>query len=452
MEDLTYGFSSLPNPVLNNRSFRVFTGNTLGGTSSINGMQFSIPIRRTVEKWGIEGLTTASSKKFFQRVIDQIGVAVPEGNLRHKYVRNYINAARKAGFSESVDLLDDSNSRSISENRLTVDPNGFRRDSCTAYLSPTIKDKCKTNLRLVQDATVTRILLSKSRPQRAFGVDYVHSNDTQMSYPKRILARKEVIVCAGPFGSPKLLQVSGIGPAHVLRKAGVKVRVALPVGRRCQAKTVTPVDMKYTGAPLEPSMNSTLVNSEEELRKFKSGRGGLLGITPSFATGKDNRNGFISANGHTFPTVFDRNALGAACSNNVRSFGYYQIRDKNPFSTPDVQLALLTNQDDLRRVIKCLKGVKDTFQNFAPLFKSSIENPVGGEITEEWVRRTAVWNGHFVGGCPVGDVLRGDLTVRKMRQLRVVDASSLRRMPLSAGPMGSVYMIAEYMAEVIART
>lgn len=449
-EDLVESFSSLPNTALQNRSFSVFVGNTLGGTSSINGMQFSVPVAGTVEKWGIDGLTTQSSRKYYKRVIDQVGISVPKGNLRQAYVSDFISAARRAGFEESLDVLSNSNSRVVSENPLAIDAKGFRRDSCTAYLSPVISTTCNHNLRIIQDATVSRVLLSRSKPRRAIGVEYFRSNDEELSNPARMLAGSEVIVCAGPVGTPRLLQLSGIGPPEVLRKAGVTVRVALPVGQKCQARSVVPVTANYTGVALEPSNNSSLLFSQEAREIFSRGEGGVLGVAPSFAVGKDNLKGYFAANGNTFPEFADRRAFNAACMENTASFGYIRIKDKHPRSAPELQLALLSSRGDLRRLKMCTQGLIDTFRKFPPRFNLSIADPLNGEVSEQWIRETAIWNGHLTGACRVGSVLRGDLTVRKTTGLRVVDSSSLNKLPLSAGPMGSVYMIAEYMAEVIA--
>lgn len=449
-EDLVESHPSLPNTALQNRSFPVFVGKTLGGTSSINGMQFGVPIKGTIEKWRIHGLTTQSSRKYFKRVIDQIEIAVPKGNLRHEYVRDYLSAAQSAGFAEARDILSSRNSRVVNENYLSADGQGFRLDSCTAYLSHVVKGTCKHNLHLIQDATVTKVLLSKSDPKRATGVEYIRSSDDQFSSRRRILAREEVILSAGPIGTPRLLQLSGIGPPRVLRKAGVTVQVALPVGQKCQARTVVPINVNYTGVLLEPSNNSTLVFSQEARDMFDRGNGGVLGIAASFATGKDKLRGYFSVNGNTFPDFVDRQALNAGCMNNVASFGYINIRDQDPRSAPELQLSLLKNKGDLRRLMMCVQDVVGTFKEFPRRFNLSIVDPINGEVTEQFIRATAIWNGHLTGGCRVGSVLRGDLTVRKTKGLRVVDSSSLNKMPLSAGPMGSVYMIAEYMAEVIA--
>lgn len=448
--DLVDAFQSLPSSALHNRSFRIFGGKTLGGLSAVNGMQYTMPVTGTVEQFNIDGLTTENSLKYFKKAIDQIGIAIPEGNIRHEYVHDAIRAAELAGFSKTRNLLNNSNSRLINENFLAVDKQGFRRDSCTAYLSPALSGECRQNLRLIQNANVVKILLSNSKQRRAVGVEYVSPTDKALSNPKRLTATKEVIVCAGPFGSPKLLQLSGIGSPDVLRKAGVKVQVSLPVGLKCQSRAVAEVNALYPGMPLNPPMNSSIFSSEEAVQMFTEGKGGVLGVPVSFATGKDKLQGYFELNGHFFPNLVDVPLMNAACLNNVASFGHVLIKDANPFSPPEVQLSLLQRSEDLKRMMKCLNDMVVIFGNFPKRFNITIVKPLMGEVSEDFLRQAALWGGHAVGGCEVGGVLRGDLSVLETVGLRVVDASALPTMPLSAGPMGVLYMIAEYMAEVIA--
>lgn len=95
-EDLVERFTSLPTSALNNRSFTLFSGKTLGGTSSINNMQISLPVPGTIEGWGIRGLTRENSKKYYRRALNQLEVSVPVGKLRHRYTDVSIEAAKKS--------------------------------------------------------------------------------------------------------------------------------------------------------------------------------------------------------------------------------------------------------------------------------------------------------------------------------------------------------------------
>ncbi|KAI0567512.1 Glucose-methanol-choline oxidoreductase [Gracilaria domingensis] len=415
-------------------------------------MQWVAPQAGTVEQWGIDGLNTSSSQPFYKRTFNQIQFAAQTGDLRFSYAGEYLQAAAEAGYPENLDPFDDnSNTRNMFENLLAVDSKGFRRDSCTAYLTPVINTTCRHNLKLVQGVTVSKILFTESRPLVATGVEYYHTKDVNMSRKGEICARKEVIISAGPFGSPKLLQLSGLAPRKVLRRAGIKVRAALRVGVRTQSRNFISISSLYTGVPLEPANNVTLVNSTESVRMFWAGEGGVQAKGSFFANGRDKRNAYLTGTGSFSEAALGIPLLSSNCNGNVNSYGFVRVRNQNPFAKPDVQHGLLTRLKDVRRLERCLKTLVEIHRKLPARMNATIVDPVGGEISEEWIRNNAGWAGHFVGGCRVGHVLDGELRVRKTKRLRVVDSSSLRKLPTSAGPMGSVYMLAEYMADVIAK-
>lgn len=437
---------TLPGRGINNRALRVYTGNTLGGSSAMNAMQWVLPINKTVESWGIQGLTTQSSREYYRRAFEKIGFKAQTGQLRHKYAGAYIRAATRAGFPRNDNPFDVRSGRDIFENRLAVDDKGRRVDSCTAYLTPVIDGACKRNLRLVQDATVTRILF---KGKKATGVEYVKSSDKSLRNRKTASASREVLISAGPFGSPKLLQLSGIGGRNTLRDAGVTQRVSLPVGEYTQARPFVAIDSEYI-TPLEPSNNSTLLNSPSSRTKWETGGGGVLGISSFLANGRDRRDSYLTGTGSFFDANVDKKIISSSCNGNVRSRGFLRIRNANPFTTPLVQLSLFAKQWDFDATQRCLNRLREVHNSFPRIFGLQWLAPPGGVITEGYIRGNGGWAGHYVAGCAVGMVLDSELRVMGMRGLRVIDASALNRIPVSAGPMASTYMLAEYMAERIA--
>lgn len=450
-EDLTESFQTLPVQGLKNRTASLFDGKTLGGTSSINGMQLSIPISGDIEKWGIRGLNSRNIRRYLATVQKTVNFQIPKGNARHRYVKPALKAAERTGFKVTTDPFLNSNSRFIGENYLAVGKNGYRRDSCSSYLSPVIEKQCKHNLRLIQGITVTKIRLSNSKPKRAIGVHFIRSYDKSLKDVKEMRAQREVIICAGPFGSPKLLQLSGIGPPSVLRDAGVKSQVSLPVGQTVQGRVVVPIEADYNGVPLAPSMNSTILFSPKSRRMFDKGLGGPWSQAASFAIGKVGQSAYFAMNSNTFPAYVDRSAFNAGCISNEKGNGWLAIRSSSSFDKPQINLAVLEAKDrsDIQGLKKCVNLMIQIFKRYPKRFNIAISSPVGERVTEDWIRSTAVWNGHFIGGCSVGSVVRDDLRVYKTRGLRVVDASVLPNMPTSAGPISSVYLIAEHMAKII---
>eukprot|EP00177_Eucheuma_denticulatum_P001687 GFKZ01003036.1.p2 GENE.GFKZ01003036.1~~GFKZ01003036.1.p2 ORF type:complete len:197 (-),score=14.76 GFKZ01003036.1:151-741(-) len=183
---------------------------------------------------------------------------------------------------------------------------------------------------------------------------------------------------------------------------------------------------------------------------FRRGKGGVLGIASFFANGRDRRDAYLTGAGSFASEVVDVPIIASNCNGNVKSFGSLRIRDASPFTDPEVQLALLSKPGDVRRLQRCLRRLVKIHQNFPAQWNSTIIDPPGGNVTEEFIRSNAGWAGHFVGGCNVGGVLDGELRVRSTTRLRVVDSSSLRTIPDSAGPMASTYVLAEHIAEIIA--
>ena len=237
---VTESWLSAPNPGLLNNSVPVLSGNTLGGSSSINAAQWTRPAGSVPASWGVDGLTAEVADRMFARSRAQLRVDVPPLELQQTYTREILAAAAATGIMELDDPAGASQD-SIWANRLYSDPGGRRRDSFTAYLSPLLGPggACADNVRLIQGATVSKVV---TRGSRAVAVEYLATGDRDAAAGERasartIAARREVISSAGPYHSPKLLQLSGIGPAALLKERGVPLVADLPVGESAQVRT-----------------------------------------------------------------------------------------------------------------------------------------------------------------------------------------------------------------------
>lgn len=442
---------TLPNAGLGGRPSGVlFTGNTLGGSSSINGAQFYAPLRGSVERWGISGLTTDSSLPFFKRSLRTVGAAPQRGDLRSPYMDTLLSGFVNSGNPLLPDPLDNTAQKSIFENFLTFDERGFRRDSCTAYLTPVLEGVCKWNLRLVQGATVSQVLVERRgwrKRYRAAGVEYIVTNERAKR--RRVYAADEVILSSGPFGTPKLLQLSGIGPASVLNRAGVQVKVDLPVGTNTEARAFSFFPVTYT-APLDQGVNSTILNDPATRAAWEAGNGTAIGRSAFLINGRVGVDGYFSIiNSALFP-LFDTRTITFGCTVTPEARGFYRIRNNDTFSPADINFNLLGTEGDFARARRCLNSALQAVSNIPASFGAVPALP-GGVLTDDFIRQTTLWVGHYVGAAPVGTVLRPDLTVRGVHNLRVVDASAISDIPTSAGPMASVYMLAEYMSDFIRR-
>lgn len=177
------------------------------------------------------GLTSKKAAQLYSRTEAKLQVRVPPPEQQQTYVDDFLTAAAAVGFPTVADPVSRTGSSDgYWVNAMPIDDGGRRQDSCTAYVTPVLGpgNACANNLRIVQSATASKILIEGGR---AVGVEYLKT-DRPAGKQKRVMrATKEVISSAGPYGSPRLLQLSGIGPKFVLDSLGIKQLVDLPVGR-----------------------------------------------------------------------------------------------------------------------------------------------------------------------------------------------------------------------------
>lgn len=444
---ISESFLSLPNDGLSGRRVLLTTGAVLGGSSSSNAVQFVVPLEGYVRSLGIAGLSPMRAKRLYRRVYRKVGFRPQPPLVKLRYADDYLEAGRNAGFEIEDDPFRNNARLAMWNTRSSIDGGGRRVDSCAAYLNENVRDRCSANLRVVQGVTVIRVLFSRTGLSvRATGVEYVSSDDKQLQDRKVMLARKEVLLSAGPYGSPKLLQLSGIGPREVLDRVGLKTVRNLPVGVSTQSRAASGHFSAYTGVPLEPANNSTVLNSTDARQQWENGLGGVYGSSPFPMNGVVKDICYLT-NVLAFGGLLeglDEPLLASFCLGNPTSRGYICLNDSNPFSSPLVQLDLLGNREDLLRIQRCLRLVQKVHRSFPPQFKLTDLSQTSAD--EEEIRNTALTPFHYVGGCAVGSVVRSDLRVRGVYGLRIVDASVLRHIPTSAGPLSTTYVVAEHAA------
>eukprot|EP00178_Gracilaria_changii_P006436 TRINITY_DN210_c0_g5_i1.p1 TRINITY_DN210_c0_g5~~TRINITY_DN210_c0_g5_i1.p1 ORF type:complete len:536 (-),score=124.61 TRINITY_DN210_c0_g5_i1:276-1883(-) len=444
-DELLERFDSLVNPALN-RSHQVLTGATLGGTSTVSGMQWTVPLNGSVDRWHIAGLHTASAVPYFQRAYRALSVSRAAQPLR--YAADYVAAAQRAGFELSTHHLDGL-PRSVWHNRLTIDRQLHRVDACSAYLPRALSGACAHNLRLVQNVTATRLLFARAAGRlRAVGVRALQKLPDNRTRERVFVGSEQIILSAGPYGSAKLLQLSGIGPRQVLQRANVSVRLELPVGQQTQCRASIGISSVYHGVANEPVNNFSLVNDAQQRARWERGEHSVLGTPVSAANGRVAQHGYFGAS--FVPFWPDVPELYSYCHANAHARGFMHIRDNDPLSAPLVQNNLLGTEADWHHVRQCLAALMRIHRSFPARFNMSLSEPRDARVSDEWIRGKVNTGAHFVGACAVGDVLDERLRVKGVQALRVIDSSVMRELPTSAGPMASVVMIAEYMSELIA--
>ena len=237
MERYDWRYYTEPEPGLGGRRLHTPRGKVLGGSSSINGLVYVRGNPRDFDRWeaeGAAGWNYASVLPYFRRAEtraaggdeyrgDSGPLQTRYGTLANPLHAAWLEAGRQAGYPYNADL----NGRSqdgFGRFDMTVGPDGRRCSAANAYLRPAMR---RPNLAVRTHVLATRVLFDG---KRAAGVEYRRG-----AALASVAARREVIVSTGSIDSPKLLKLSGIGPAAELRALGIPVVHELPgVGENLQ--------------------------------------------------------------------------------------------------------------------------------------------------------------------------------------------------------------------------
>src|SRR5436305_8881193 len=222
-------FESEPEPELNGRTMYQPRGKVLGGTSSINGMVYMRGNPADYDEWrqrGCTGWDRDSVLPYFKKAEDQerggdefhgVGgpLRVSDHPIRWELAERWIAAAVEAGLPPNNDF---NNGTQDGAGPFQSTTNRRRRwSTAAAYLRPARR---RPNLTIATEAHATRILFDGGR---AIGIEYRTPKGLQTAR-----ARGEIVVCGGVYGSPQLLQLSGLGPGGHLQQHGIAVVQDLP--------------------------------------------------------------------------------------------------------------------------------------------------------------------------------------------------------------------------------
>ncbi|KAK8043045.1 alcohol oxidase-like protein [Apiospora phragmitis] len=253
--DTTLLYTGRAEPQIGGRKLTVPAGGILGGGSSVNMMQYTRAQRHDWDSWKAEGWSADEMIPYLKKASwletyvgpgrtdihgDKGPIAVSEGNYVAKRSQDeFIKAAAQLGYPEHVDLQDLDSNNGVQRARRFVSAEGLRSDTAHAYLHPKLKDESggnNPNLHVLVQSQVTRVLFEG---QKAVGVEYRGNPKFQQNTPvqvRSIRVEKMVILSAGTFGTPLILERSGVGDAAILDAAQVAPLVAhIPgVGRNYQ--------------------------------------------------------------------------------------------------------------------------------------------------------------------------------------------------------------------------
>ncbi len=233
----SWGWSTVPQKGLNGRSLWYTQAKVIGGGSSINAQIYTRGNRGDYDAWsddfGCEGWSYREILPYFKRAeanerfkddyhgIDgPLGVSMPRGAL--PICSAFVRAAQEWGIPYNHDF--NGRIQAGSGFYQLTQRDAKRSSTARAFLKPA---ESRANLTVLTGVEVSKIAVKNGR---AYGVTVAQSGQ-KTTYR----AAREVIVCSGAIGSPRLLMLSGIGPADHLRSVGVDVVHDLPgVGQNLQ--------------------------------------------------------------------------------------------------------------------------------------------------------------------------------------------------------------------------
>tara|TARA_B110000444_G_scaffold116734_1_gene109914 strand:+ start:1237 stop:2889 length:1653 start_codon:yes stop_codon:yes gene_type:complete len=460
-----------------NRVIAVPRGKTLGGSSSINGHVYNRGQKMDFDTWaqrGNNGWGYADVLPYFKRCENKIGAG--EDNYRGKTGNLIINdlewrdplcdAFIRGANSIGIPLNSDYNGakqEGVSYVQRTTHKRR-RVSAARAFLNPARK---RSNLEIITNAHVTKIILEK---KRAVGV--IFKKGFQSSTSLELRANKEVILSGGAINSPQLLQLSGIGPADLLKRYNVEVLHELPgVGQNlrdhyaprftARVKNISTINESGRGPRLWG-----------EIAKYLIGAKSIVNLSPTLVYCFWHSNEAVK--NHDLQLTFtpasykegvqsqldDRPGFTvAAWQQRPESLGFVNIKSNDPFEAPIIQPNYLEAEEDRKVLIAGMKLARRLMRTepLEPYF--DFEQYPGDHIqTDDELLQIARERGtttfHVMGSCRMGpssdptSVVNEKLGVHGIDGLRVIDASIMPTM-LSANLNAGAMMIGEKGADMI---
>jgi choline dehydrogenase len=406
---------------------------------------------------------------YFKRSEDQAAVAsdalhgvggewrVEHQRLSWEILEAFRNAAAEAGLPK----VDDFN-RGDNEGCARFHVNqrrGWRLSTATAFLKPARK---RPNLRVVTQAQATGIKLAG---RRVTGLGLSIAGE-----PASVEIDGELILAAGAIGSPQLLQLSGIGPAALLKQHGITLVHDLPgVGENLQDHLQIRCAYKVRGVTTLNQRANSLLGKLGMGLEYALFRSGPLSMAPSqlgaFAK-SDPALETPNLEYHVQPLTLDRFGeplhsfpafTASVCNLRPESRGSVRIKSADAFAAPAIRPNYLATHNDRVVVAEAIRLTRrivaqPSLQKYAP----EEFRPGASFVSDEELATAAGQIGttifHPVGTCKMGldaqAVVDDRLRVRGIEGLRVVDASIMPTIT-SGNTNAPVIMIAEKAADLI---
>uniref|UniRef100_A0A023FXY5 Putative conserved secreted protein n=1 Tax=Amblyomma parvum TaxID=251391 RepID=A0A023FXY5_AMBPA len=474
-------------------------GKVMGGTSSLNSMNYVRGNHRDFDKWeteyGAKGWKFRDVLPHFKAIENFTVPNVTQEEIREyhgvqgetpvnypSYHTAVSNAFLEACNEAKYEYVDYNGAKESGYSRVQANTaGGIRMGADTCFLKfwlPYLK-----KLHISKKSIVTEILINDKN--EATGVKFLKEGTEKV-----VQVMREVILCAGAIGSPKLLMLSGVGPRDHLEKLGIKVKVELPVGEHLQDHFV------FAGIVVKTKDDLIgLRNINQSIVEYNRSRTGLLTIPGAFEAVLFTHSGVgevendypdietelaavfpnekIASSPYVTEDIYKEyyqpmlNYNGFMCAVALvqpESRGFMRLNSANPMDRPRIHpnfLDIATH--DLSRIVN---GTMKVLQ----LFKTEAMRKIEAELWplpfprckqfEPWtepyvtclIQHTAFPGQHVCCTCPMGTgeraVVDENLRVRGVKYLRVVDSSVMPTI-IAGNTNAAVMMTANKGAEMI---
>lgn len=472
-DELNWAYPGEPDPSRGGLRDVWSAGKVLGGSSSINGMMWVRGNPGDYDHWaqlGCRGWSYEGVLPYFKSSeTNEGGASATRGGqgpqpasflrLRHRLTDPFIEAAMQLGYAFNPDQNGEAQ-EGVGPCQ-TSQKNGLRFSAASAFLKPV---RNRSNLEVRTKATVSRIMVENDT---ATGVEYRWKEHNHTA-----LARREVILSAGAIASPKLLLLSGVGPADHLSEQGIHVVCDLPeVGRNLQEH---PCIMITRGSRV-PTLNTETRwwRAPFHALRFLLTRRGPITSPVGHAQLFFRTQPYLALPNIQMilvPLAYQMDTLQeglrlhpspamslATCVLHPRQRGRISLRSADPAALPVIDHQLLGDDEDVRELMEGCREAMRILET-APLdqmLTNMIAPATRPQTDDQWIeylRSSAFRGDHPAGTCRMGEdaaaVVDSRLRVKGIAGLRVVDASIMPALT-SGNTNAVVIMIAEKAAAMI---
>lgn len=445
-----WGYATVSQADLNGRVIDVARGKVLGGSSAVNAMIYIRGNRRDFDAWsqyGIHGWSYEEVLPYFKKSETYHGplsqyhgdngpVSIIDYQKPSAASHAFVEAAAMLGAAHKYNDFNGASQEAgagFYQSTRTLD--GVRVSAASAFVRPVLANK---NFHLFSQARVTRLLFEKGR---VTGVEYAGPDGL-----KTIQAKREVALCCGAYETPKLMMLSGLGPAKQLASHSIPVIQDLPgVGQNLQDHMLLGVGYESL-IPLEtPDLLAeaglfmwTPTGTEQTSPDLQYFFGPVQFLAPEY---------MAAGPGFTFAPILSQ----------PRSHGIVTLASSDPTALARLDPCYLSREEDLAVLEYGIRYARELAHTSAFNKLRGRELAPGPAVTSssdlrDYIRKVAgtVW--HPAGTCRMGTdreaVVDDQLRVYGVEGLRIADASVMPRL-VNGNPNAAIMMIAEKAADLI---